>query len=332
VDNQLEWIDYYNRHWTTLQKADIDITKKLVETGLPTNHQEGEADYSPLADWLINLNDGKYLLEKGAKVLTDHFVRIPIDKWIKLVKRYSTDHFENIFFTTGRKGKASVIRHLLGIFNDLLDDDTPSVKTFVENQARCLATYLENLKLTSENEKKAVREILWNLLQIDNRKVIKDTTWHKKIAGALTKKLTQEYVNDILIAEILRSGKKSDLAVQLLAVCIEDLQRRVMDQPKPPTSWSRPVPKKSGIYEVVWNILADFLKSSTLQFFDYQALQVKRAEMEYAIKSVAIDIKMETIRKGSPHILRLTKTQDAYQRELAKWKKDVELLKKAELF
>jgi hypothetical protein len=61
---------------------------------------------------------------------------------------------------------------------------------------------------------------------------------------------------------------------------------------------------------------------------DYQSLQANRKEMEHAIRSVTIDIKMETIRKGSPHTLRLIKTQDAYQRELAKWKKDAELLKK----
>jgi hypothetical protein len=68
----------------------------------------------------------------------------------------------------------------------------------------------------------------------------------------------------------------------------------------------------------------------TLQVFDYQALQAKRTEMEHAIRNVTIDIKMETIRKGSPHSLRLTKIQDAYQKELTQWKKDVELLKKAE--
>ena len=50
--------------------------------------------------------------------------------------------------------------------------------------------------------------------------------------------------------------------------------------------------------------------------------------MEYAIKSVTIDLKMETIRKGSPHTLRLTKTQAAYERSLKKWEVDVELLKR----
>ncbi|WPV69295.1 2OG-Fe(II) oxygenase [Chitinophaga sp. LS1] len=328
TDNKLEWIDYYNQHWGTLTKVDIALTRKLVEGGMPVNHLKEKVDYSPLADWLINLNDEKYLLKKGSKFLTDHFVRIAVDKWIKLVKHYPIDKFEDIFLTVGNKKDVPVVRHLLLIFNDLLADNNPSAKTFVGQQASCIPGYLENLKLTAESEKKAVREILRSLLQIDEKKVIKEKNWHRKITAALTKKLTREYVNDILIAEILCSGNKSNLAEQLLSVCISDLQRRVLDKPKPPISWSRPVPKKSGIYGYVWDILADFLKSATLQIFDYQAILEKRNEMEYAIRDVVIDIKMETIRKGSPHILRLTKTQYAYERELAKWKEDVEILGK----
>lgn len=328
ADNKLEWIDYYNQHWEILTMEDIALTKKLVEAGILVNHLKEKTDYSPLADWLINLNDEKYLLKKGSKFLTDHFVRIAVDKWIKLVKHYPIDKFEDIFVTAGNKKEVPVIRHILGILNDLLDDSSSSAKAFAEQQALCIPGYLENLKLTAENEKKAVKEILGSLLQIDEKEVIKEKNWHKKITVALTKKLTREYVNDILIAEILGSGNKSNLAGQLLSVCISDLQRRVLDKPKAPISWSRPVPKKSGIYGNVWDILADFLKSATLQIFDYQAILEKRNEMEYAIRDVVIDIKMETIRKGSPHTLRLTKTQYAYERELAKWKEDVGLLEK----
>lgn len=328
ADNKLEWIDYYNQHWKTLTMEDIALTKKLVEAGISVNHMKENTDYSPLADWLINLNDEKYLLKKGSKLLTDHFVQIAVEKWIKLVKHYPIDKFEDIFLTAGNKKEVPVIRHILGILNDLLEDSSSSAKAFAEQQVLCIPGYLENLKLTAENEKKAVREILGSLLQINEKEVIKEKNWHKKITAALTKKLTREYVNDILIAEILGSGNKSNLAEQLLSACISYLQRRVLDKPKAPISWSRPVPKKSGIYGNVWDILADFLKSDTLQIFDYQAILEKRNEMEYAIRNVVIDIKMETIRKGSPHTLRLTKTQYAYERELAKWKEDVEILEK----
>lgn len=55
--------------------------------------------------------------------------------------------------------------------------------------------------------------------------------------------------------------------------------------------------------------------------------QALRREMEHAIRSVSIDLSTETIRKGSPQTLRITKTQAAYERDLADWKQDSQLLK-----
>jgi hypothetical protein len=85
-------------------------------------------------------------------------------------------------------------------------------------------------------------------------------------------------------------------------------------------------------YKKVWALLQDFLDSPTLQTFDYKKTQTERTEMENAIINVTIDLRTETIRIGSPHTLRLIKTQSAYERELAKWEKDVLLLKDISLF
>jgi len=50
--------------------------------------------------------------------------------------------------------------------------------------------------------------------------------------------------------------------------------------------------------------------------------------MENAISNVVIDLKTETIRKGSPHTLRIIKTQEAYDKQMKKWGEDLELLNK----
>ena len=328
TDNQLEWIDYYNRRWSTILKTDIDIAKKLVESGLRGKNLEKDTDFSPFADWLINLNDKKYFVENGATVLAGHFTSIPVDKWIKLFKIYPADCFENIMLLAAGRGNVSAIRHLLAILMKLTTHTTPSYSVFSAKQTERLPDYLAALKLPGQGGKETAKDILRSLLQTDTRKVSDGLAWLKRTAEALTKGLTREYVNDVLVVEILAYGKKTDLARRIMEICKADLERRVQAQPKPPVDWSRPIPKNAGGYKEVWNILADFLRSPTQQVLDYQSLQAKRKDMEYAIRSVTIDIKMETIRKGSPHTLRLIKTQDAYQRELAKWKKDAELLKK----
>jgi hypothetical protein len=52
--------------------------------------------------------------------------------------------------------------------------------------------------------------------------------------------------------------------------------------------------------------------------------------MEQAIRGETIDLSMETIRKGSPHTLRLTKTQAAFRLSMKEWEEDVNLLKTIE--
>ncbi len=52
--------------------------------------------------------------------------------------------------------------------------------------------------------------------------------------------------------------------------------------------------------------------------------------MESAICNATVDLRTETIKKGSPHTLRITKTQAAYERALKEWKRDVALLERLE--
>ncbi len=77
-------------------------------------------------------------------------------------------------------------------------------------------------------------------------------------------------------------------------------------------------------------MLTPFLQSPTEKVFDYVKSERYRKSVESAIKYTEIDLKTETIRKGSPYTLRLTKTQVAHKKKHKQWKKDVELLKKLE--
>lgn len=332
LKNQLEWVDYYNRQWRTLGDDEIEIVKKLVGSGLRNNSPEEDVDASPLADLLININDGKYLADTGVTVLANYFAHISVDKWIRLLEKYPANYFENVF-ATADKGKISTVNKLTDILAELGARNIASYMEFVMDQTQQLPHYLEALKLTIGSEKAMAKNILRNLIQMDGSNSRDRSAWLGATAESLTKELTAEYVNEVLVDVILKSGKRADLAIRVLEDCKGYLKRKVQHQPKPPADWSRPIPRISGdFYKDEWNILADFLKSPTLQVLDFQATQAKRTAMEHAVRSVTIDIKMETIRKGSPHTLRLVKTQDAYLRELAKWKKDVELLKKVELW
>ena len=77
-------------------------------------------------------------------------------------------------------------------------------------------------------------------------------------------------------------------------------------------------------------MLAPFLASPTEQVFEYRKAQQYRSEVESAIRNATIDLRTETITRGSPHTLRIIKTQAEYERALKIWEEDVALLAELE--
>jgi len=324
--NMMEWLAYYNKHWDVIDIAEKDLIKRLVAEDLAETDSRTNLDYSPLADWLINLKDERYLAEEATTILVKHFSRISIECWVKLFETYAGNYFEKVFATAGLLGQPAVAGHLLIILNQL-SADAGIYGTFVMNQTNQVPAYLDALNLSDKDVHTTAKEILRNVLKLSALKQ-GDNTWGKKTTEAFTKSLTREYVNDVLASVVLEFGKGLALAKQIIAICKEDLVNRVENKPQPPVDWTRPLPRFADHYKNVWAILTEFLQSPTQQVFDYQKVQAERSAMESAIMNVTIDLRLETIRKGSPHTLRLTKTQGAYKRELAKWEADVVLLEK----
>ena len=89
-------------------------------------------------------------------------------------------------------------------------------------------------------------------------------------------------------------------AYKVLVTCKEFVELSVNNQPQPPNGWSRKMPE-TGSDKKQWLILKEFLELPHHQVFDYRVNQQERGEMEHAISRAVIDLKTETIRKGSPH-------------------------------
>jgi len=328
TDNKLGWIAYYNNYWDSVNAEEIAIIKKLAEEGLNDEEGSGNSDYSPMADFLVHLKDKNYLADKGAALLTKYFSRITVESWLKLFSVYPFGYFEKVFITVGEKPEVTAFKHLLAVLTQL-SSQCNSV-SFVEDQTNLIPSLLHNLKLTGAGKSALTKDILRNVLVLSIPKA-GDEAWLKNTKQAFTRDMNREYVNDVLVEVIFEVGRGSVLANQIMTVCKENLANRVDNKPQPPADWSRPLPTNTGS-RGIWTILADFLQSPTQQVFDYRKKQNFRTDMENAIRHVAIDLKMETIKNSSPHTLRLTKTQDKYERDMVKWLKDLELLKKVNDF
>lgn len=356
LENKLEWIAYYNEHWKTIHPADVALTKKLVEhdlgiansveelnndddddsgsfvTAYPSflnKRQQLKLGADPLAQWLINLDDESYLTRKGEKILAPYFERISVNSWVSLFRKYPAFGFQHALTAAGRTGKLKEIAHLMAVLHQLHENSGESFDRFVRAQMEKLPAYLETAKLTAPNEKELTISILKDALALDAIFPL-PSSWIAKTGQVFTRQPDRLFVNEILIGVLLETGKRSSLGDAILKPTLDDLKKRVAHKPQPPADWSRAVPASNSYDSKIWKTLELFLQSPTQQVFDYQKIQSERTHMEQAISHVAIDLRMETIRKGSPHTLRLIKTQAAYEKKLAEWNQDVDLLKRVE--
>lgn len=326
--NQLEWIAYYNKNQGQLTESEMAVCEAILSGNLDSKARDKASNYNVLVDWLIGMNDASCFDKMGNRLLQAHFLKIDTANWAKLADFYPTSYLEKLFQQIAQQGNVPVIAHLLAILQTLSAQSACS--DLIALQMRELPGYFSVLASTRGNNKPLITvQSLCAILSLESR-LPQNTEWVRKMVSILTGCKERSYVNTILAQEIISLNRGTALAYPLLLICRDDLQYRVNNKPQPPSDWSRPVPDAPG-YAGQWKLLAEFLQSPVLQVYDYRKNQHERDTMECAIQNVEIDLATETIRKGSPHTLRIIKTKAAYDRQLKQWNEDAALLTKVML-
>jgi hypothetical protein len=330
AENKLEWLRFYLNNWA---EADVAALKKLVvgfsdEDINPRYTDEG--DYSVVAQTLLKLNDKTFLLSEDCQVfLGQAFEHIKSKYWLQLLTHFGTTSFETAFKLAIERTKIKVVKRLASILEKILleTDITPELTQFAHQKRALLPFYLRVFDLSSKDNRAAMRKVLSKILALSSRQ--KEADWLTEMVKVLTRKPNPDYVNDTLVSTLLseKSYAQLPLAQALAAFCKADLDNRTAIKPTPPPTWARELPKNiSSYYKREWDILKDFLESPTQTVFDYRRPQDARSAMASAISNSGADLRMETIKIGSPHTLRLTKTQAAYEHSLKIWQNDVAVL------
>ncbi|HEX5150295.1 MAG TPA: hypothetical protein VFW07_02540, partial [Parafilimonas sp.] len=289
---------------------------------LDSESHRSAPDYNVIADWLTGMNDEIYFEEKGNRLLQNHFLKIDTEHWKKLAETYPAQYLEKLFRQIAADADMRTTTHLLAILNVLAAQT--ACREIVASLLKTLPEYLSTLN--KKGKPVVTAKSLRNILALESN-MPQDESWVNTMASLLTLHKERNYVNTILATEIVSLNKCTPLANKILTACRDDLQYRVHNKPQPPANWSRPVPDNPG-HARQWKLLASFLQSPDIQVFDYRKNQSEREELEHAINNVEVDLKTETIKKGSPYTLRIIKTQDAYNKQMKQWNEDVALLEK----
>jgi hypothetical protein len=323
---KLKWLAYYTSNWALITDFEKQMAKEIFEGHLKEGYnsrEENTASFDVIVDFLKVLNDADFMNQNTKNVLVTYFSNISTDKWVELLTHFPAVAFDEVVLDDAILTNTKNLNHLLTILNQL---DPKEFSKLTEKVLAKLPNSLAGFNFL-ENKNALLKSLLYNCIQIAKHKE-KDMNWIVIVNQCITKRLDRSYANDYLIATILDNNlNHTVLGNAILTIAKEHLENRVANKPQIPENWTRAVPNSHN-YSNVWSILKDFLQSPTEQIFDFKSLQAHRSEMESAIANVTIDLDKETIRKGSPHTLRLTKNTKAYKVELKKWEDDCVLLKK----
>lgn len=324
ITNQLEWIGYYNTKRNQLSEKETATCVTILNALLNQEERPPKADYNVIADWLNGYDDEISFEKLGYPLLHRFFKHIHPDFWVKLVETYPSRHFEKIFTRISQIGDVSVLHHLLAILRTLTDRATG--KNLTASQTEVLPEYFAALSSGQLLKPLVNVTALKNLFDLE-KMLPQKMEWIDRMAALLRENKQRAYINEVLVPVILNLENKTNLSEALHTFAKENLQERVDNKPQPPVNWSRPVPNVPRNARI-WKLLEDFLQSPVDQVFDFRRNQQERNEMESAIQSCEIDLRFETIKKGSPYTLRIFKTQAAYEKQMKEWHEDGILLEK----
>ena len=324
--SQILWLRYYVRDWNSINFFEQKMAKYIFEHFLSrpiASRYNDEIDFNTLIDFLLILNDDNFLLNEAKITLFPNFTNISVEKWTELFSHFSKLNLNWIIDADSILNNKKNLNYLLKIANEL---DDHSYQEFIDE---CLENIPKTLAILDLSKDKNInlKELIINIIKISSYKKT-DLNWINKMTQNITKNLDRDFVNIYLIENILSHKlQHSPLGIEILKVAKKYLENRVNNKPQPPKNWSREVPE-SRDYSKIWGMLADFLRSPEQQIFEFKSLQTNRTEMENAIRNTTIDLDTETIRKGSPHTLKLTKNTNAYHHQLKKWEEDCKLMEK----
>ncbi len=323
--NQLEWIDYFNKNYSQVSKSETAAVELILSTGLNKRNSTQKPNYNAIADWIINTKDETFFLRLPEQLCQSYFKYIDAEHWQKLIAFYPAETTEKIFGLLTQNITLPVLAHLLSVVRSFLA--VGQYTHFITAQLTKLPHYLSEISNKQSDEKPPINHNILSDVFYLEQQIPQNEEWVNNVAAIIIAYNQRDYINHILTPAILALPVLTPVAYKAMLACRKNVEQRVNYKPQPPTDWSRQMPLTNGDKKQ-WQVLKEFLESPQQQVFDYRVNQQERKEMEHAISHVVIDLKTETIKKGSPHTLRITKTQAAFNRQMKDWNEDAMLLEK----
>jgi hypothetical protein len=318
--NILEWIEYFltNGNLSQTEKSKID---EIISLGIPFSNYK-EKKYDLVFEWAMNINENNLIFNLENDVFDRYFnnsEKETIIKFWDFIKEKEV--FYNKFIDKLDTIKIETIIKILPLLSNHLTLSTYFDK-IIENLPNWILEHiLSNIKLLSNKS-------LGHLIALEIETKLNENFWNS-IVDFLFQKINNEYLREVLIKWLLENDFNSYFYNLLKDNTIKKLKIIISEKPKEPNHWSKSIPETKNNKEL-WNLIKDFMASPIETNYDHKGYAAQREEIERILKQSNVDLRFETIRKGSPHTLRLIKTHKSYEDDLELWHKDLKYLEKLE--
>ena len=315
--NQLAWIDCFSR-MNEMHTEELKALQSAIKFGIKANNPKSN-NYNSITKWIIKHNQKELLLNMDDEVLCFYFCQIATENWIELVAYLSNEESIELISKITSNVSFEVVEKLPSLLSEMLGKDL--LKELVIEQSEKLPQ-LFNL-IYQDNQKRVKSFTISSLFEIE-KKLHLGVDWVSELSSSLTDNPSRDYIHKILVPVVINEKENFQLKKELAIFCKYYLQNLIDNKPNEPSNWTRELPE-SAQNNLDWNKLKAFLASPTEEVFDFRKNQNERTALESLIRYTDVDLAYETIRIGSPHTLRIKKTQTSYLKLLKMWKEDVAL-------
>ncbi|MEX1193044.1 MAG: 2OG-Fe(II) oxygenase [Brumimicrobium sp.] len=319
---KLEWIAYFNKERKVTIAEKNSVNSFISEGRLNYNNKfEKSPNFNVIADWIISQNDTTFFLNINKVQLLKLFVKIDTSYCIKMIKWLSEKEQSTFFNQLSENITLPVFEKFIDVSHEMLKKSDKN--DLVTHYVTKLPEFIQHLEKVDNTKigTNTISSLFWIATNVN----FEDVNWSDRIGQSVQSQSDWKYIHKTLAPILVEEKNTSKLSLNWVSFCKGYLKERVNTKPEPPADWVRELPKTNDHTEV-WEMLEDFMNSPEQQVYEYRRGKEYRQLFESAILNAKVDLKTETIKKGSPHTLKIIKTQDSYENKLRTWKKDRALL------
>lgn len=318
LENKLLWIDYFNKKENTTDE--ISLVNSIISVGFTDNLRE-TTDLSPIINWVIKTKQLNIVINMFPEKFEAFFSNSDTDLWQKLFSICNENETKLLIDKIIGSQSVNALQRFVVLVNSMKKNE-PLNKSFNK-------ILLDFDKIIQDNYSTVLSNgfnvnILNDICEMSNHLEFSNH-WCENITDIIISNLNHTKIQQTIKPWFSQKRQNNYFTQCFIKKVKYYLENRKINKPQPPADWSRKVPD-SKCFRKEFNILKPFLESPTESVLDFKNLLSERRDMENAIRSVKIDLKFETIRKGSPHTLRITKTQSEYKEKLKEWEMDMTFL------